>query len=104
MANRKKKSFTIVEIAAITSMVTLTGFLGFTYVNKQQKLASSNNTPSGTINRGTESNFVTESDIKPINSSDDLALAHAQLDSMASELDNAKNSITLTQDLSSITN
>ncbi len=102
MVKSKKKSFTIVEIAAIVSTVTLTGFLGFTYVNSQQKLALTDKGATKVQPQAPEQTQITADDIKPIDSSADLNVAYSQLDAMEAELSSAADTATLTEDLNTI--
>ena len=102
MVKSKKKSFTIVEIAAIVSTVTLTGFLGFTYVNSQQKLALNDKGTTKVPPRVPEQTQITADDIQPIDSSADLDAAYSQLDAMEAELSSAADTATLTEDLNTI--
>ena len=102
MVKSKKKSFTIVEIAAIVSTVTLTGFLGFTYVNSQQKLALKDKGTTKVQPRVPEQTQITADDIQPIDSSADLDAAYSQLDAMEAELSSAADTATLTEDLNTI--
>ncbi len=91
----KRGSVTIFEFAAIIAVVLVVGFLGFTFVNRQQQLASIH---------GSEPTVkpVQSTDIKPIATPADIIASASQLDTMDQELNESGDISSLDADLSAL--
>ncbi len=104
MTSKKRRAVTIFEFGAIVSVLSLAAFLGFTYVNGQQKLASTQDTVKDSGKISTKKTAITPQDIKPIENKADLGTASAQLDAMQNELTSSESIHGLTENLDSIIN
>lgn len=101
---KQNKSVVISEVAIVAVMALIVGFLGFTYVNNQQKLAnngpsSSNTTPA----KQSPAKPITAQDVAPIATAKDLPKATDDLDRVQEEWNTTEgDEATLVNDLNAI--
>lgn len=99
-----KKGVLILEFSAIITAITLAGFLGFSYVNEQQKLASSGSSKTASSLSSNQADHINGAEISSVRTTTELAAAQADLDAVQQIIDQTDNQDALLRDLDSIAN
>lgn len=100
MARTQKRSVLIIEAVGVIATIAIALFLGFSYVNHQQKLALSSPQKD---TKNSQVSPITANDIAPVTAPSDLLVTTQQLNTLEAELNQqTANITTLDSDLQSI--